>query len=79
MVLMKFNKDFKNKDDGKLIKANTPVDVTLKRADEIVENINKLAETDTRFKAWEGFNYERVKEEVKEGKVVEEEVAEEGE
>ena len=79
MVLMKFNKDFKDKETGKLVEANKPVEVTLKRADEIVANITKLTETETRFKAWEGFSYERVEEEVKEGKVVEEEVAEEGE
>lgn len=65
MVLMKFNKDFKNKDDGKLIKANTPVDITLKRADEIVKNITNQAKTKTHFKDWQGFSYERV-EEVKE-------------
>lgn len=79
MVLMTFNRSFRDNETGKLVDANKPVDITLKRADEIVENITKLAETETRFKAWEGFKYERVKEEVKEGKVVEEEVAEEGE
>lgn len=60
---MKFNKNFKDKETGKLVEANKPVEVTLKRADEIVENIKKQADSDKRFGGWKDFSYERVEEE----------------
>lgn len=41
MAKMIFSHDFIDKETNELVKANTEVDYTLKRADEIVENIQK--------------------------------------
>lgn len=58
MVLVKFNKEYKDVEIG-LVKANTPVEMTLKRADEAVKNIR--AQSD-KFEGYDDFNYERVEE-----------------
>lgn len=58
MALVKFNKEFKNKETNEIIEANQEVDITLKRADEIVENIRKQTR---KFPKYKNFGYERVK------------------
>lgn len=42
MVLVTFNKDVNDKEKKKLIKAGTPVEMTLKRADEALERYEDL-------------------------------------
>ena len=58
MALVKFNKEFKNKETNEVVEANQEVDITLKRADEIVENIQKQTK---KFPEYKDFGYERVK------------------
>ena len=58
MALVKFNKEFKNKETNEIVEANQEVDITLKRADEIVENIQKQ---NKKFPEYKDFGYERVK------------------
>lgn len=54
MAEFKFNKDYKDKELKRTIKANEPVKMTIKRADEVVENIRSQ-----NFKGYEDFDYER--------------------
>lgn len=55
MVMVKFNKDYKDIEIGH-VKADTPVEMTLKRADEAVKNVRAQAD---KFKGYEDFDYER--------------------
>ncbi len=55
MVLVAFNKKFINNDTDQQVEANTPIEMTVKRADEIVKNIKGVR------KDYEDFGYERVK------------------
>ncbi|MCG5104445.1 hypothetical protein [Oceanobacillus alkalisoli] len=66
MATFKFNKDYRDKELKQDIKANEPVEMTVKRADEVVKNIRKQSD---KFKGYENFGYERVdnKEEQGEG------------
>ena len=63
MVMVKFNKDYKDKELKREVKANEEVEMTVKRADEVVENIR--AQSD-KFKGYEEFDYERTDQEDKE-------------
>lgn len=54
MVLVAFNNKFINKDTNKIVEANTPIEMTVKRADEIVKNIKGVR------KEYQDFGYERV-------------------
>lgn len=63
MVMVKFNKDYKDKELKKEVKANEEVEMTLKRANELVENIRAQS---NKFKGYEDFNYERTDQEDKE-------------
>lgn len=56
MALVKFNKDFTNKDNDEIVHAQQVIEMTLKRADEVVENIKG------KHKGYEQFGYERVEE-----------------
>lgn len=63
MAKIKFSHDYKDKELGRTIKANTPVEMTLKRADEAVENVKAQTE---KFPEYKNFGYERLdKEEAK--------------
>lgn len=59
MAVVKFNKDYQDKELNKRIKAGEEIEMTVKRADEVVKNIKK--QTD-RFKDYKDFAYERVEE-----------------
>lgn len=63
MVLVKFNKDYNDKELERLVKADEPVEMTVKRADEVVRKIKKQADEKEQFKGYTDFNYERVDEE----------------
>lgn len=56
MVMVKFNKDYKDKELKKVVKANEEIEMTVKRANELVETIR--AQSD-KFKGYEDFDYER--------------------
>lgn len=53
MVLVAFNKKFINKDTNKIVEANEPIEMTKKRADEVVNTIKGSRED------YEDFGYER--------------------
>lgn len=53
MVLVAFNKKFINKDTNKIVEANEPIEMTKKRADEVVNTIKGSRED------YEDFDYER--------------------
>lgn len=57
MAEVKFNKNYKDLELDKLVKAGEPVEMTVKRADEIVSKVK--AQSD-RFKGYEDFAYERL-------------------
>lgn len=61
MVLVKFNKDFKDKETEETVLANTEVEYTVKRAEEIVKTIQDQAEKEVRFSEYKDFGFERVK------------------
>lgn len=63
MVLVKFNKDYNDKELERLVKADEPVEMTVKRADEVIRKIKKQADEKEQFKGYADFNYERVDEE----------------
>lgn len=64
MALVKFNKEFKNKETNEIVEANQEIDITLKRADEIVENIHKQTR---KFPKYKNFGYERTKKDKEDG------------
>lgn len=57
MAVFKFNKNYRDKQLKRTVKADEPVGMTIKRADEVVKNIRKQS---NRFKGYEDFNYERI-------------------
>ena len=61
MVLVKFNKDFKDKETEETVLANTDVEYTVKRAEEIVKTIQAQAKKEARFSEYKDFGFERVK------------------
>ena len=61
MVLVKFNKDFKDKETEGTVLANTEVEYTVKRAEEIVKTIQAQAGKEARFSEYKDFVFERVK------------------
>lgn len=66
MAVVKFNKNYRDKELKREVKANEPVEMTVKRADQVVKNIRKQSD---KFKGYEDFGYERVdKEDKEEGK-----------
>lgn len=62
MATFKFNKDYRDKELKRDVKANENVEMTVKRADEVVKNIRKQSD---KFKGYEDFAYERVDKEEK--------------
>lgn len=55
MAEFMFNKDYRDRELKRVVKANEPVEMTVKRADEVVKNI-----ADQKVKGYEKFNYERL-------------------
>lgn len=55
MAIVKFNKPYQDKELERLINADEELEMTLKRADEIVKNIGNQ-----RVKGYEDFGYERI-------------------
>lgn len=53
MALVKFNQKYRDLELGRIVEADEEIEMTLKRADELVETINKQVE---------GFSYERLDE-----------------
>lgn len=53
MALFKFSHRYKDKELKRPVEANEPVEMTIKRADEIVGTVQKV-------KGYEDFNYERL-------------------
>lgn len=62
MVKVAFNKDYNDKELERLVKVNEPVEMTVKRADEVVKRIQKQAKEKDQFKDYSDFSYERVDE-----------------
>lgn len=54
MALLKFNNNYKDKELGRVVKADEEIDITLKRADEIVKKLKG------NYKGYDNFDYERV-------------------
>lgn len=61
MAKVKFSHDYEDYELERKVKAKEPVDMTLRRADEIVKNIRGQA-LNYPNKGYEQFNYERVEE-----------------
>lgn len=57
MAKFKFNKDYRDKELKREVRANEPVEMTIKRADEVVKNIRDQS---TNFEGYEDFSYERL-------------------
>ncbi|WP_164219293.1 hypothetical protein [Virgibacillus sp. YIM 98842] len=57
MAVFKFNKNYRDKELKREVKANEPVEMTVKRADEVVKNIRNQS---NKFKGYEDFEYERL-------------------
>lgn len=57
MAKVKFNKPFFDSEKDERVGANEPVEMTLKRADEIVEKVRKQSD---KFEGYADFSYERV-------------------
>lgn len=57
MAKFKFNKDYKDRELKRVVKTNEPVEMTIKRADQVIENIRSQSNV---FKGYEDFDYERI-------------------
>lgn len=62
MVVVKFNKNYRDKELKQEVKAGEEVEMTLKRADEVVKNIRSQSGV---YKEYTDFSYERVEEKPK--------------
>lgn len=60
MAEFTFNRPYKDLKLKRVVKANEPVEMTIKRADEVVENVRKQAEDEQRFAEYADFAYERL-------------------
>lgn len=60
MAKIYFNKVFNSKDVGRIVQPNEVVDITLQRADEIVEEYRALAQNNALYSDYRTFDYERV-------------------
>lgn len=57
MAIFKFNKNYRDKELNREVKANEPVEMTIKRADEVVKTVRKQSD---KFRGYEEFEYERI-------------------
>lgn len=60
MAKVKFNMNYKDKELKRVVKANEPVEMTVKRADEIVKTVKGQSD---KFKGYDKFAYERLDQE----------------
>ena len=60
MAEFTFNRPYKDLKLKRVVKANEPVEMTIKRADEVVENVRKQAEDEQRFAEYADFAYEHL-------------------
>lgn len=60
MAVVKFNKDYKDNELKRLVRAGEEVDMTIKRADDIVKNIKNQSNANRTYKDYKDFGYERV-------------------
>lgn len=60
MAEFTFNRPYKDLKLKRVVKANEPVEMTIKRADEVVEKVRKQAEKEERFAEYKDFAYERL-------------------
>lgn len=60
MAEFTFNRPYKDLKLRRTVKANEPVEMTIKRADEVVENVRKQAKDEQRFAEYADFAYERL-------------------
>lgn len=57
MAVFKFNKNYRDKELKREVKAGEEVEMTIKRADEVVKNIRDQVD---KFKDYANFGYERI-------------------
>lgn len=55
-----FNKPYNDLEKKRVVKANEPIEMTIKRADEVVEKVRKQAKEVKRFAEYANFNYDRL-------------------
>lgn len=60
MAEFTFNKQYNDLEKKRVVKADEPVEMTIKRADEVVEKVRKQAKEVKRFAEYADFNYERL-------------------
>lgn len=60
MAKFKFNKPYQDHELKREVKAGEKVEMTIKRADELVNEIRKQAQKFPRFQDYRDFDYERV-------------------
>ena len=60
MAKIYFNKVFNSKDVGRVVQPDEVVDITLQRADELVEEYGALAKTNALYADYKDFAYKRV-------------------
>lgn len=65
MAEVRFNKTYRDKELNREVKAHEPVEMTVKRADEIVKNVRSQSD---KFEGYEDFDYERIEKQEKQGK-----------
>ena len=60
MAVVKFNKDYKDNELKRLVRAGEEVDMTIKRADNIVKSIKNQSNANRIYEDYKDFDYERV-------------------
>lgn len=60
MAEFTFNKQYYDLEKKRVVKADEPVEMTIKRADEVVEKVRKQAKEVKRFAEYKDFAYERL-------------------
>lgn len=59
MAKFKPSHDFIGEKENKLFKANKETEMTIKRAEEVTENLHEIAEKDTRYEEYKDFEMKR--------------------
>lgn len=62
MAKFTFNKNYKDLELKRGVKAGEEVEMTIKRADEVVKTVKEKAKKEARFKAYKDFEYTRLDE-----------------
>lgn len=60
MAVVKFNRDYRDIELKRLVRAGEEVDMTIKRADSIVKSIKNQSNANKIYKNYKDFDYERV-------------------